>query len=95
MHPAVYITMPRQKGPEFHHVIELGPTSHECIHCRKWISGKWQAYGAEVPELQQVAIKILAQPTSACSCERNWSSYGFIHNRMRNRLTRKRAADLV
>ncbi len=33
--------------------------------------------------------------SSACSCERNWSSYDFIHNRRRNRLTPARARDLV
>ena len=57
----------------------------------KW----WQQYGAAVPELQGVAIKILSQCSSACSCERNWSTYGFIHNKARNRLSVDRARDLV
>jgi hypothetical protein len=35
------------------------------------------------------------QVTSACSCERNWSAYDFIHNKRRNRLTTDRARDLV
>jgi hypothetical protein len=35
------------------------------------------------------------EPASACSCERNWSAYDFIHNRRRNRLTADRARKLV
>ena len=48
-----------------------------------------------MPELQSVAVKVLAQCSSACSCERNWSTYGFIHSKARNRLRPGRARDLV
>lgn len=57
----------------------------------KW----WESYGASVPELQKAAVRILSQCTSACSCERNWSTYGFIHSKSRNRLSPDRARDLV
>lgn len=57
----------------------------------KW----WLTYGTSVPELQSVALKVLAQCSSACSCERNWSTYGFIHSKSRNRLKPARAKDLV
>lgn len=57
----------------------------------KW----WLTYGATVPELQKAAVKILSQCSSACSCERNWSTYGFIHSKARNRLQPSRARDLV
>ena len=57
----------------------------------KW----WEQYGAGVPELQAVAVKVLAQCSPACSCERNWSTYGFIHCKSRNRLGVERAKDLV
>jgi hypothetical protein len=55
----------------------------------------WSIYGADHPQLQKLAITLLSQVSSACSCERNWSSYDFIHNRRRNRLTPARARDLV
>lgn len=55
----------------------------------------WMQYGSDTPQLQKVAIKVLAQCSSACSCERNWSSYGFIHSKSRNRLRASRARDLV
>jgi len=55
----------------------------------------WDSYGCSAPELQRVAIRVLSQVSSACSCERNWSAYDFIHNKRRNRLTADRARDLV
>ena len=35
------------------------------------------------------------QVTSSCACERNWSTYDYIHNRKRNKLSPSRARDLV
>lgn len=46
----------------------------------------WQAFGAHVPELQKVAIRVLSQVPSASACERNWSTFDFIHSKKRNRL---------
>ena len=55
----------------------------------------WAQAGAACPELQTVAMKVLAQPLSACACERNWSTFSFIHSKRRNRLTTDRASALV
>jgi hypothetical protein len=33
--------------------------------------------------------------SSACSCERNWSTYNYIHNKKRNRLQAGRAEALM
>ena len=52
-------------------------------------------YGVETPELALVAVKVLSQVASSCSCERNWSAYDFIHSKCRNKLTSSRAEDLV
>ena len=49
----------------------------------------WAVNGADIPELQLVAVKVLSQCSSACACERNWSTYDFIHSKRRNRLTPK------
>jgi hypothetical protein len=57
----------------------------------KW----WIQFGGCAPELQHVAIRVLGQVSSACSCERNWSTYDFIHSKKRNRLLPDRARDLV
>ncbi|GJX51050.1 zinc finger, CCHC-type containing protein [Tanacetum coccineum] len=42
-----------------------------------------------------LGFRILGQPTSSSCCERNWSTYSFIHSLERNKLTPKRAEDLV
>ena len=34
--------------------------------------------------MQNVAVKVLSQVTSAGSCERNWSTFDFIHSKKRN-----------
>ena len=46
----------------------------------------WLAFGAHVPDLQKVAIRVLSQVASASACERNWSTFDFIHTKKRNRL---------
>ena len=55
----------------------------------------WSSYGAETSELAEVAKKVLSQPISSSSAERNWSTYSYIHNVKRNRLNCKRADKLV
>lgn len=55
----------------------------------------WAEWGGECPELQSVANKVLSQVLCASACERNWSSYDFIHSKKRNRLTPERANNLV
>ncbi|PWA81484.1 hypothetical protein CTI12_AA186260 [Artemisia annua] len=55
----------------------------------------WSTYGSETPELAEVAKKVLSQPISSSSAERNWSTYSYIHSVKRNRLNNKRADKLV
>lgn len=55
----------------------------------------WVMHGASIPKLQSIALKLLSQPSSSSCCERNWSTYSFIHSLRRNRLNPKRAYDLV
>ncbi len=51
----------------------------------------WQQWGQQVPELQIVGVTVLSQCSAASACERNWSTYDFIHSKKRNRLTPQRA----
>ena len=55
----------------------------------------WSSFGASTPVLQQAAIKVLSRVASACSRERNRSTFEFIHSKKRNRLDPARANDLV
>ena len=52
----------------------------------------WLSFGAHVPELQKVAVRVLAQISSASDSERNWSTFDFIHTKKRNRLQCKRVS---
>ena len=45
--------------------------------------------------MQNFAIRILSQGSSASACERNWSSFDHIHSKKRNRLLSGRLEDLV
>ncbi|XVF07160.1 hypothetical protein REPUB_Repub06bG0114600 [Reevesia pubescens] len=55
----------------------------------------WMIYGTCVPELQNLAIKVLSQTTSTSNCERNWSTFSYIHTKARNRLKYDRLQKLV
>lgn len=53
----------------------------------------WQSWPTS--KLQQLAIKVLLIPTSSAAAERNFSNFGFIHNKIRNRLKNDRVKKLV
>ena len=55
----------------------------------------WDLVGEGDTHLTPLAKRILAQVCSSLSCERNWSSYSFVHNKTRNRLSSARAENLV
>jgi hypothetical protein len=55
----------------------------------------WQQWGQQVLQLQIVGVTVLSQCSAASTCERNWSTYDFIHSKKRNRLTPQRVQDLV
>ena len=40
----------------------------------------WIVHEAYAPTLQKIALKLLVQPCSSSCCERNWSTYSFIHS---------------
>jgi hypothetical protein len=52
-------------------------------------------FGSKCPKLQSMAQKVLNQISCASMCEKNWSTYDFIHNKKRNRLQPDKANDLV
>jgi hypothetical protein len=78
----------RHKDPPFHKM--LNPKK-QMLSAHAW----WDFEGACGKFIAPLAKRILAQPVSSSSCERNWSSYSFVHNKSRNKLKPERAADLV
>jgi hypothetical protein len=55
----------------------------------------WFTSGSVGKLLPRITRRILAQVVSSSSCERNWSSYSFVHSKARNRLLPSHAKDLV
>ncbi|CAG8739958.1 7474_t:CDS:2, partial [Ambispora leptoticha] len=47
----------------------------------------WGLFKGRYPALSEVALRILSIPATSAACERNWSTFGLIHNKLRNRLT--------
>ncbi|XP_057492802.1 uncharacterized protein LOC130778284 [Actinidia eriantha] len=60
-------------------------------HLRVW----WNYCGDCLPVLQKYAIRILSQPCSSSTCERNWSAWEAAQTKKRNRLAQKMLDDLV
>jgi hypothetical protein len=69
----------------------------DSIHDRWAVSPMtwWTNHGQSAPMLMSLAMKLLSQPASSSCCERNWSTYSFVHSLQRNALTPERAEDLV
>ncbi|PNY14079.1 hypothetical protein L195_g010751, partial [Trifolium pratense] len=63
----------------------------EKIAAAEW----WKRYGANTPNLQLLAIKILSLTCSSSRCERNWSAFEHIYSKKRNRLEHQKLQDLV
>ena len=78
----------RHREPPFHNMLDPG---EQKLSAYAW----WDFEGACGKLIAPIAKRILAQSVSSSSCERNWSSYSFVHNKSRNKLNTKRAADLV
>ena len=47
------------------------------------------------PNLQKLALRLVAQCVSSSGCERNWSTFALLHTKVRNRLSHKKLNKLV
>eukprot|EP00253_Pinus_taeda_P012657 PITA_12657 len=73
----------------------FGFSSIQRLKDKKMPSHWWIDRGTGAPQLQEFAIRVMSQPCSASSCERNWSVFEHIHNKKRNRLEHERLEKLV
>uniref|UniRef100_A0ACD5VAK5 Uncharacterized protein n=1 Tax=Avena sativa TaxID=4498 RepID=A0ACD5VAK5_AVESA len=55
----------------------------------------WRSYGGRAIELQRFAKRIVSLCASSSGCERNWSTFEFIHTKKRNRLQHRILNDNV
>ncbi|XP_057758219.1 uncharacterized protein LOC130978140 [Arachis stenosperma] len=79
-----------------HQDIEITNEGVKCLK-RGIVDAKssWLIHGGKAKFLQPIALRLLGQPSSSSCCERNWSTYSFIHSLKRNKLKLKRAENLV
>ena len=52
-------------------------------------------FGTSTPTLQKLATRLVLQCALSSGCERNWSTFAFIHTKIRNRLSHKKLDKLV
>ncbi|XP_059659219.1 uncharacterized protein LOC132306039 [Cornus florida] len=74
---------------------EFGESDSICDRYTMDPKSWWVVHGSYGPLLQELALKLLVQPSSSSCCERNWSTYSFIHSLRRNKMAPQRAEDLV
>ena len=55
----------------------------------------WVADGMDWPVLQKVALRVFSMACSSAASERNFSTFGFIHTKLRNSLTEVTGKKLV
>ncbi|RWR73192.1 hypothetical protein CKAN_00144800 [Cinnamomum micranthum f. kanehirae] len=70
------------------------PTARRAI-MKSFPAEWWLNYGESAPILRKIAMKVLSQTTTSSNCERNWSTFSFIHTKVRNRLTMQKLNKLV
>ena len=55
----------------------------------------WQLYGSETQAIQELAIILFSQVTSASACETNWSQFEFVYSKRKIELRTEKARKLV
>jgi len=55
----------------------------------------WLTNGQKWPTLQAIALKVLSLVTPTAASERNFSTFGFVHSKLRNWLSTERIKKLV
>ena len=56
---------------------------------------KWWSSSQEFPLLSQAANRLLSMHATTCATERNWSTWGRLYTKSRNRLNLSKAEKLV
>ncbi|XLU95181.1 hypothetical protein S245_009533, partial [Arachis hypogaea] len=75
-----------------HQDIEI---TNERVKCLKSYFSDEKRRESKVKLLQPITLRLLGQQSSSSCCERNWSTYSFIHSLKRNKLKPKRTEYLV
>jgi hypothetical protein len=57
--------------------------------------GWWVLGGKKFPKLAIVARRLLWRHVTSCAAERNWSKWGLVYTKLRNRLSLEKAGKLI
>eukprot|EP00253_Pinus_taeda_P013079 PITA_13079 len=71
----------------------FSPSQH--LKDKKMPSHWWIDCGTKAPQLQEFTIRVLSQPYSASSCERNWLVFEHSHSKKGNMLEHERLEKLL
>lgn len=52
-------------------------------------------FASDTPNLKRLALRMVGQCCSSSGCERNWSTFAFVHTKVRNKLTHNKLNKLV
>lgn len=55
----------------------------------------WLADGTDWPLLKSLALRVFSMAASSAASKRNFSTFGFVHSKLRNRLAPEKAKKLV
>ena len=76
-------------------------TDETSITMRMLTTGKmtvveyWKAHGEQWPNLQKLALQVFSFVASSAASERNFSTFGFVHTKLRNCLSQESVDKLV
>lgn len=71
--------------------MDLATSSIGTLEPLKW----WDSFGIATPKLMNMAKRILSLSCTSSSCERNWSTFDFIHTKKGNRLESERLGKVL
>ncbi|XP_062191201.1 uncharacterized protein LOC133894997 [Phragmites australis] len=75
----------------FERLTDVTTAAEALIEAETW----WSMFGSSTPTLSMLARRLVSQCASSSGCERNWSTFAFIHTKVRNRLSYKKLHKLV
>ena len=68
---------------------------YQMIGNSKTVLQWWLADGTDWPLLHSLALRVFSMAASSAASERNFSTFGFVHSKLRNRLAPEKAKKLV
>ncbi|XP_015649249.1 uncharacterized protein [Oryza sativa Japonica Group] len=85
------VEMYRRKTGEFGRALARKMATDGKTSPAQW----WSMFASDTPNLKRLALRMVGQCCSSSGCERNWSTFAFVHTKVRNKLTHNKLNKLV